>query len=68
MKKSLPLVIALAATQAQAELDAHEHGVGVLNIAADGNTVEMELIAPGADIVGFEYEASSEEELRQAAW
>ena len=40
--------------------EAHEHGVGELNIAMAGNQLGMELTAPGADIVGFEYEASSE--------
>jgi hypothetical protein len=36
------------------EHGAHEHGHGSLNIAVDGNRIEMELVAPGADIVGFE--------------
>jgi len=64
-----PLFIAsiLAASPGLAEeaksLDAHEHGVGQLNIAVDGQQIAMEFHAPGADIVGFEYEASSEEDL-----
>jgi len=41
------------------QLDSHEHGVGELNIAFDGSEVAIELHAPGADIVGFEYEAES---------
>lgn len=45
------------------ELDAHEHGVGELSIAIDGNTVAMEFHAPGADIVGFEYKAESDSDL-----
>ena len=56
--------IALSATPSLAEettqLDAHEHGVGQLNIAFDENKVAMELHAPGADIVGFEYGAKSD--------
>ena len=44
------------------ELEAHEHGLGELNIAVEGNTVAMEFHAPGADIVGFEYEAESAED------
>ena len=44
------------------QLDSHEHGVGELNIAVDGDTVAMELHAPGADIVGFEYVAKSIED------
>jgi hypothetical protein len=41
------------------QLDAHEHGVGQLNIVFDGAQVAMELNAPGADVVGFEYAATS---------
>ncbi len=44
------------------ELGAHEHGSGTLLIAIEGNRVAMELEAPGADIVGFEYAASTEED------
>lgn len=44
------------------QLDAHEHGVGQLNIAFDGDHIAMELHAPGADIVGFEYAAESAED------
>ena len=66
MKPALPLFIALLASPAFAEdtreADAHEHGVGELNIAVDGTTVAMEFHAPGADIVGFEYEAKSAED------
>jgi Protein of unknown function (DUF2796) len=64
MKQILSLLSILAAVPALAEdtrqLDAHEHGVGVLNIAIEGTTVAMEFHAPGADIVGFEYAAESE--------
>jgi hypothetical protein len=66
MRTSFPLVFSLLASPAFADetrqLDAHEHGVGELNIAFDGNTVAMELHAPGADIVGFEYAAQSSED------
>lgn len=69
MKYALATLVALAAapsiaiTEESRELDAHEHGVGKLNIAIDGDTVAMEFHAPGADIVGFEYEATSAEDL-----
>lgn len=63
MKPALPLMIILSTTSAIAEdtrqLDTHEHGVGALNVALEGTTVAMEFHAPGADIVGFEYEAKS---------
>ncbi|WP_316015010.1 zinc uptake protein ZrgA [Roseobacter sp. HKCCA0434] len=65
------ITIALVATTAAAplfaqqtrEMDAHVHGVSTLEIAVEGTTVEMNLIAPGADIVGFEYEATSDADL-----
>jgi hypothetical protein len=67
MKNALSLFALIAAFPAVAEetrqLDAHEHGVGTLNIAIDGAEVAMEFHAPGADIVGFEYEASSAVDL-----
>ncbi len=42
--------------------EAHEHGHSSLNMAIEGNTIELELVAPGADIVGFEYVAKSKED------
>ena len=61
------LIIALMApsvlfAQETRELGAHEHGHSALNIAIEGGQVAMELQAPGADIVGFEYEAISAED------
>jgi len=68
MKTILCLGVVLACTPAFAEetreLGAHEHGVGAMNIAIEAGTVAMELRAPGADIVGFEYQAKSEAEIR----
>ncbi len=43
-------------------VDAHEHGVGQLDIAFDGTEIAIELHAPGADIVGFEYAAKGSED------
>ena len=48
-----------ALSEEKRQLDSHEHGLGELNIAVDGSTVAIELHAPGADIVGFEYVAKS---------
>lgn len=67
MIKSVSTALVLfAATAVNAQdtrqLDAHEHGVGQLDIAFDGNRIAMELHAPGADIVGFEYAATSRED------
>ncbi|MEH6836873.1 zinc uptake protein ZrgA [Falsihalocynthiibacter arcticus] len=67
MKQTFSLIALIAAFPAFAEdtreLDAHEHGVGTLNIATDGTTVAMVFEAPGADIVGFEYAAESDIDL-----
>ena len=67
MKTTLTAVALLTALPVFAEdsrqLDAHEHGVGALNIAIDGTSVAMEFHAPGADIVGFEYVAKSDADL-----
>lgn len=67
MKHAFSLIAFLAAYPAFAEdarqLDAHEHGVGTLNIAIEGTTVGMAFEAPGADIVGFEYVAESDADL-----
>jgi len=67
MKHTLSLIALIAAVPALAEetrqLDAHEHGVGALNIAVVDTSVAMEFEAPGADIVGFEYQATSDEDL-----
>lgn len=57
----------LACVPAQAaeehrELGPHEHGHGRLNIAIEGKRVSMELEVPGADIAGFEHEASTDEQ------
>ena len=48
------------------QVDKHEHGVGELNIAIDGSLAELEFILPGADIIGFEYEAKSDEDLAKS--
>jgi hypothetical protein len=66
MKKTT-LMIALMVpstllAQATRDLGAHEHGHSALNIAVEGTQVAMELEAPGADIVGFEYEAETAED------
>ena len=63
---SLVLLATVVATPAlaqdQRDLDAHVHGVSTLQIAVEEGMVEMNLLSPGVDIVGFEYEASSEDD------
>ena len=60
----LPLAIAQAAEEhdhdhQHASLSAHEHGVGRLNAALDGQTLELELDSPAMNLVGFEHAAST---------
>jgi hypothetical protein len=55
----LALSAAYAAAEPVRQLGPHQHGHGTLNLAIEGLTVQMELEVPGADIVGFEYEAAS---------
>ena len=45
------------------QVDEHEHGVGELNIAIENKILNFEFMIPGADIVGFEYEAKSEQDI-----
>lgn len=56
-----------AEEQETRQLDAHEHGHSTLNVGIEGNTVNMELEAPGADIVGFEYVAEAEADKAKVA-
>ena len=57
----LSVAISMSA-QTVAAQSAHVHGEGQVNIAIDGNRIFMALESPGADIVGFEYEARSSDE------
>jgi hypothetical protein len=52
----------VVAEEARRELGAHEHGHSTLNIAIEGDRIEMELEAPGVDLVGFEHAAESVED------
>lgn len=55
-------VPAFAAEEQHREAGAHEHGHGKLDIAIEGKRVSMALAVPGADIVGFEHEAKTDEQ------
>ncbi|MDF2489404.1 MAG: hypothetical protein K0S77_2026 [Pseudomonas sp.] len=46
---------------------AHEHGVASLNVALDGNTLELELDTPAMNLVGFEHAASSDADKAKVA-
>ena len=61
------ILLALAATsvgvpamaQDAREMDAHVHGVSTAEIAIEHGKVEITILSPGIDVVGFEYVATS---------
>lgn len=60
----LPLSLAYAHDDhdhdhAHGSLGAHEHGAAHLNVALDGNALELELDSPAMNLVGFEHAATS---------
>jgi hypothetical protein len=61
---SLPVSadMAVADETEHRQLGPHVHGQGTLDIAVEGNKIEMELVAPGMDIVGFEHVATTEDQ------
>ena len=56
-------MISVVAAEETRQVDKHEHGVGELNIAVEGSAINLEFMIPGADIVGFEYEAKSDSDI-----
>ena len=46
-------------------LDAHVHGVSVLNLVQDMNQLSFEFEMPGFDVVGFEYKAKKKEDIKK---
>lgn len=59
---ALALLPGAALAQEHRELGAHVHGTATLDVAVEGTTVSMILEAPGADIVGFEHPATSDDD------
>ena len=64
---SIYVILSFSSAQIYAEetrqVDKHEHGVGALNVATEGDVIEFEFTIPGADIVGFEYVAKSDADI-----
>jgi hypothetical protein len=70
----LPLAVAHAADEhdhdhdhEHGSLGAHEHGVGRLNAALDGQTLELELESPAMNLVGFEHAATTDADKAKVA-
>jgi hypothetical protein len=63
----LPLAAAHAHDEHEhGSLGKHEHGVAALNLAVDGNILEIDLESPAMNIVGFEHAASSADDKAAA--
>ena len=45
------------------EQEAHEHGVAKLNIAQEGNTLQIELSSPAMNLVGFEHAPRNKQQM-----
>ncbi|CAI8830000.1 MULTISPECIES: DUF2796 domain-containing protein [Pseudomonas] len=68
----LPLAVAHAAddhdhNHEHGSLGAHEHGVGRLNAALDGQALELELDSPAMNLVGFEHVATTDADKTKVA-
>ncbi|MES2870885.1 MAG: DUF2796 domain-containing protein [Pseudomonadota bacterium] len=64
----LPLAIAHADDEHEhGSLGAHEHGVGSLNVALDGQTLELDLDGPSMNLVGFEHIATTDADKAKVA-
>lgn len=55
----MPLSLALASDHDHESLDKHEHGASSMNVALEGNKLEIALESPAMNILGFEHAANS---------
>ena len=66
--KLIPITITAALsvlpTMAAAQESAHVHGIATLNLAIEGDELEIEFVSPADNIVGFEHEAESAAERK----
>jgi hypothetical protein len=60
-------ILASISTPVALAQSAHVHGEGRVNIAIEGDRLFLQLESPGADIVGFEHAAHSEQEKNAVA-
>ncbi len=64
--RSLPVVASLLMLTGvtAAQQSAHVHGIATLNLAMEGDELEIEFVSPAGNIVGFEHEAVTAAECR----
>ena len=65
-RRSLPVVASLLMLTGvtAAQQSAHVHGIATLNLAMEGDELEIEFVSPAGNIVGFEHEAVTAAERR----
>lgn len=64
----IPLTLSVSiAFSAMAQQDAHVHGFAEINLAIDGEELEIEFVSPADSIVGFEYAPSTDTEKKAVA-
>ena len=61
----LTIFFTVSSRAADRNPEAHEHGAGAMNIAIQGNEVEIELELPADNVVGFEHEARTAAEKKR---
>ena len=61
---ALAVLSSTVVAQERREMGAHVHGAGKLSIAIEGNQVAIELSAPAMDILGFERQPATPDELK----
>ena len=66
IRRSLPVVASLLMLTGvtAAQQAAHVHGIATLNLAMEGDELEIEFVSPAGNIVGFEHEAVTAAERR----
>jgi hypothetical protein len=68
MRLTRALIIAAIAFQtAVLQAGPHVHGEAELTIAMENTSVQIQLIAPASDVVGFEHQPTTSEELKNFA-
>ena len=60
----LALPISVLADDHQHSLEAHVHGLGTLNIALENQLLELQLESPAMNIIGFEYQPTTEADIQ----
>jgi hypothetical protein len=66
-RNTIILIIVTCSPASYAHLDAHVHGLAQVTIAIEDQTIEIEISAPAADLVGFEHVAKTESDIKSVA-